>query len=304
MAVRAVTQMQLGMHGEAWDSGAEGLRLAEELGHASAAGVLTVVLAHLAAIEGDDERCRRLLSDAREHGVPPVALRATHALNLADLAAGRPEAVVARADDIAAGLTRMDARNGLPDLVESAVRTGRPERAQEPCDWYVDWATHIGRSWAAATAQRCRALLSEDPEPHYAAAVRLHRDGDEMPFERARTELLYGEWLRRRQRRVDARVQLRSALEIFERLGARPWVERAREELRATGESRTPASQPRLTPQERQVVRLAATGLTNRDIGAQLYLSPRTVGYHLSNAYAKLGVTSRLELAYLPGLAG
>ncbi|MDA3649642.1 LuxR family transcriptional regulator [Saccharopolyspora indica] len=304
VAVLALTQMQLGMHGEAWTSGTEGLRLAEELGHASATGVLTVVLAHLAAIEGDDERCRSLLSEARKHGVPPVALRATRALNLADLAAGRPEAVVARADDIAAGLTRMDARNGLPDLVEAAVRTGRPERAQEPCDWYVDWATHIGRPWAAAIAQRCRALLSEDPEPHYAAAVRLHRDGDEVPFERARTELLYGEWLRRRQRRVDARVQLRSALESFERLSARPWAERAREELRATGESRPPTEQPRLTPQERQVVRLAATGLTNRDIGAQLFLSPRTVGYHLSNAYAKLGVTSRLELAHLPGLAG
>ncbi|MEU4510359.1 LuxR C-terminal-related transcriptional regulator [Nonomuraea wenchangensis] len=120
----------------------------------------------------------------------------------------------------------------------------------------------------------------------------------------ARTELLYGEWLRRQHRRTDARARLRSALDGFERLGARPWADRAATELRATGESLTSRADDhdplsRLTPQELQVVRLAATGLSNRDIGTQLFLSPRTVGYHLYNAYPKLGITSRGEL---PGL--
>ncbi|MEU6264058.1 helix-turn-helix transcriptional regulator [Saccharopolyspora shandongensis] len=157
-----------------------------------------------------------------------------------------------------------------------------------------------------AVALRCRALLGEGDaaERQYAAAVHLHRERDELPFERARTELLYGEWLRRRHRRSDARPHLRSALDTFDRLGTRPWAERARDELRASGEGRGASADPaaHLTPQERQVTRLAATGLTNRDIAARLFLSPRTVGCHLSNAYPKLGVASRLELARLPGL--
>lgn len=113
----------------------------------------------------------------------------------------------------------------------------------------------------------------------------------------------YGEWLRRVRRRADARTQLRAALDVFDRLGARPWAERARGELRAAGESRTATRSPdlldQLTAQELQVVRLASAGLSNRAIGAQLFLSPRTVGYHLYKAYPKLGVTTRAELARL-----
>ncbi|MGH3622241.1 MAG: helix-turn-helix transcriptional regulator [Sciscionella sp.] len=149
-------------------------------------------------------------------------------------------------------------------------------------------------------------MLADDSsaQQDYAQAVRLHQEDGGRPFERARTELLYGEWLRRARNQTDARQQLRSACEIFERLGAAPWTDRARTELRATGERR-PAQDPvsdllnRLTPQELQVVRLAAKGLSNRDIGAQMFLSPRTVGYHLYKAYPKLGVTSRSELAAL-----
>jgi DNA-binding NarL/FixJ family response regulator len=119
---------------------------------------------------------------------------------------------------------------------------------------------------------------------------------------RARTELLYGEWLRRVRRRSDSREPLRAALGLFDRIGARSWAERARAELRATGQSvamAEPAGQNQLTPQELQVVRLAATGLSNRDIGAQLFISPRTVGYHLYKAFPKLGVAGRHELAAL-----
>ncbi|TDD53959.1 helix-turn-helix transcriptional regulator [Saccharopolyspora elongata] len=306
LALSAMANLQLGDLQEVRNSSGEGLRLAEEMGQTEVASTLAVVLAHLAALEGDDVRCRELLDVALRDGAPAAAIRATRALALADLAAGRPESVLDRADDIAAGLTRMDARNGLPELIEAAARVGQPERAQGPCDWYSDWAANLGRPWAEAVALRCRALLSEGDvaERQYAAAVHLHREGDELPFERARTELLYGEWLRRRHRRTDSRPHLRSALDTFDRLGTRPWAERARDELRASGESRGASADPaaRLTPQERQVARLAATGLTNRDIAARLFLSPRTVGYHLSNAYPKLGVASRLELARLPGL--
>ncbi|MBN6058456.1 AAA family ATPase, partial [Nonomuraea sp. RK-328] len=137
------------------------------------------------------------------------------------------------------------------------------------------WAEAGDRPWATAVALRCRVLLSpaEQAGEHYARALRLHLKGG-RPFERARTELLYGEWLRRGRRRADARPPLRSALEIFERLGAAPWAERARAELRATGES-VPAARPastdalaRLTSQELQIARLAAAGLSNRDIAA------------------------------------
>jgi DNA-binding CsgD family transcriptional regulator len=157
--------------------------------------------------------------------------------------------------------------------------------------------------WARAVAHRCRALV-EGREEDYREAVRLHAQA-RRPFERARTSLLYGEWLRRARRRSEARDSLRSALEDFERLRAVPWAERARAELRAAGDATTGAKATaenvldRLTPQELQVVRLAADGNSSREIAAQLFLSRRTVEHHLYKAYPKLGVGSRRELARL-----
>ncbi|MGW1239275.1 LuxR C-terminal-related transcriptional regulator [Streptomyces bobili] len=125
-------------------------------------------------------------------------------------------------------------------------------------------------------------------------------------FDRARTALLYGEWLRRTRRKSEARAQLRDAFETFRRHGAAPWAERARAELDATGEvlprTETVGALAVLTPQEQKIIRLAARGLSNRDIAAQLFLSPRTVGYHLYKAFPKLGVSARTELAALEGL--
>ena len=155
---------------------------------------------------------------------------------------------------------------------------------------------------------RCRGLLADGPDAdgHFEDALTLHGAGG-RPFDAARTGLLYGEALRRRRRRAEARSHLRTALEAFERLGAAPWAERARAELRASGETarkRDPSSRAQLTPQELQIARFVGQGATNREIAAQLFLSPRTVDHHLRNVFAKLGISSRAELIRLPDLDG
>ncbi|MCY0917396.1 LuxR C-terminal-related transcriptional regulator [Streptomyces sp. H27-G5] len=192
----------------------------------------------------------------------------------------------------------------LADLVEAAGRAGRPERAKEPARLLGEWATALGQPALSALARRCQALTGPDStaEEHFTAALALHENGSD--YDRARTALLYGEWLRRLRRQIDARDQLRAALEAFERLGARPWAGRARAELGAAGgetglTTREDGPISLLSPQEREVVRLAAAGASNREIAAQLFLSPRTVGHHLYRAFPKLGVGSRTELAAL-----
>jgi DNA-binding CsgD family transcriptional regulator len=154
-----------------------------------------------------------------------------------------------------------------------------------------------------AQLARCRGLLGPDEAApaHFEAALALH-DGHGHPFDLARTELAYGEALRRARRRGEARPRLRRALELFQRLGAAPWAERAGAELRATGETarkRDPSTLSQLTPQELQIVQLVGEGGTNREIGAQLFLSRRTIDYHLRNVFVKLGVSSRAELIRL-----
>jgi DNA-binding CsgD family transcriptional regulator len=152
--------------------------------------------------------------------------------------------------------------------------------------------------YAAGQAARCGGILaSDDFDPHFLRAIALHEQSH-AAFQQGRTHLCYGERLRRARRRRDARAQLRAAIEIFDRLGARPWADRARAELRATGEpvperGQTPA---RLTPQELQIALLVAEGRTNAEIGRAIFLSTRTVEFHLSRAYRKLGVATRTEL--------
>jgi len=127
------------------------------------------------------------------------------------------------------------------------------------------------------------------------------------PFLQARTELLYGEWLRRKRKRREARHHLRRAAELFRQVGAPPWAERAEGELRATGETarrRDPSTLDELTPQELQIAGLVADGMTNRQIAAQLFLSPRTIDYHLRKIFTKLGITSRSELIRLSLVEG
>ncbi|MGW0589956.1 AAA family ATPase [Streptosporangium sp. NPDC002607] len=288
-------------YGEARAALDAGLRLAVDLGHEHRVSHLMCSLGWVLAHQGDVERCRATAEEgiarADGQGQALAAAIGRWALGLLELGLGRPDAALRQLEAISlTGIAVLSAA----DQVEAAVRAGRPERAKEPLARYLAWARHVRQPSPDAIALRCRALVEGD-EAHFAYAVRCHEAAGQ-PYEQARTRLAYGEWLRRARRRADARSQLRGALEIFDRLGAEPWAERARAELRATGD--VPAA-PRkaddplsvLTPRERQIVRLAANGASNRDIAAQLFLSPRTVGYHLYKAFPKLGITSRSQLA-------
>jgi DNA-binding CsgD family transcriptional regulator len=188
----------------------------------------------------------------------------------------------------------------LPELVEAATRVNRPEIAAAALARLEERTCAAGTDWALGVLARARALMSEGER-----ADALYRDAIErlertrIRIELARTRLLYGEWLRRGDRRVDAREQLRAAHDTFDGAGAEAFAERARRELAATGETvprRTPGTRDALTPQEAQIARLAAEGQTNPEIGAQLFISPRTVEYHLRKVFTKLGVSSRREL--------
>ncbi|GAA3141427.1 LuxR family transcriptional regulator [Planomonospora alba] len=297
----AGVQVQAGRHRDAEACVAEAVQLARDTGMHQRVARLHAVLARVAAIEGDEERCLRLAGDPTDAG----GVTGLVALCLLDLGMGRYERVLERLEAAARGplrhLTVLVTAGA--EQVEAAVRLNRPDRAKEPLHRLEAWARAGGQPWAEAVSARCRALLSDD-EDDYLRALAAHRRAN-RPFEQARTELAYGEWLRRARRRSDARAPLRAALRTFERLRAAPWRARAEAELKATGESvvvaRPTAADPleRLTPQELQVVRLAMDGGTSREIAAHLFLSPRTVEHHLYRAYRKLGIRSRRELTRL-----
>ena len=188
----------------------------------------------------------------------------------------------------------------LAELIEAGVRSGATDANPAALDRLSERTQASGTDWALGILARSRALLSEGDgaDALYREAIeRLERT--RIRVELARARLLYGEWLRREQRRVDAREQLRAAHEMFSAMGAEGFAERARVELLATGETvrkRTVETRDELTAQEAQIARLARDGRTNPEIGAQLYISPRTVEWHLRNVFTKLGIRSRREL--------
>jgi DNA-binding CsgD family transcriptional regulator len=193
------------------------------------------------------------------------------------------------------------ARWGLVDLIEAAARTEDVDLAQDALDRLVRQTAAVATDWALGIEARSRALVStgEAAEELYRAAIHaLERTG--VRVELARARLLYGEWLRRERRRIDARAQLRAAHELFSEFGMEAFAERARAELSATGEhtrKRTFETRDDLTPQESNISRLVADGATNREIAAQLFISSSTVDYHLQKVFRKLGVRSRTQLA-------
>ena len=188
----------------------------------------------------------------------------------------------------------------LPELIEASIRCGQPEPAAAALERLAVATTAAGTDWALGIEARCRALLSEGD-----AAEHLYREAVErlgrtrLRPELARAHLLYGEWLRREGRRVEAREQLRTAHELLAAIGMAAFAERARRELLATGErvrKRTVETRDELTAQEEQIARLARDGLSNPEIGARLFLSPRTVEWHLRKVFSKLGINSRIGL--------
>ena len=193
----------------------------------------------------------------------------------------------------------------IGDVVEAAASTGAIDGLAPLIADAERQAEAGGSVRAKLVCRRAKALLAsgEAAEALFQAAVAT-QGADEWPFELARARLSYGEWLRRHRRIVAARPVLRAALDTFSQLGARSWAARARNELRAAGvplEVRPSAAVEELTPQQRQIAQLAARGLTNREIAARLFLSPRTVGFHLYNVFPKLQVTTRAQLVRVLG---
>ncbi|MBL1075453.1 AAA family ATPase [Nocardia sp. 2] len=283
----------------------EGRRMGESIDQPIRIVHAAANLALIAAIAGDEQRCLELVETTRAN---PRAAAVHHglldwAVAQLDMACGRH----------VSALDRLEALDRTPlyrhgqwvlahaDRVEAAVRANQPGRAATALAELRVWASALQAPWAEALLLRCLGLLHNDPAA-FTRALELHaRQG--RWFDRARTGLLFGEWLRRERRTAEARAELRDALEAFERLGAHAWADRARHELRAAGEGAVPQVNPcmaeLLTPQELQVTRLAASGATNKEIAARLFLSPKTVGHHLSRAFRKLGVSSRVDLARL-----
>ena len=292
-------------------SAGEGLRLARETGNDTSACRHLATLAHVAALRGDEDACRghaaEALDRAAARGLGLPATLAGYALALLDLGLGRPAEALARLQRLLAAApgagSPFFAVYTVPDLVEAAVRDGRPEVAAAPLAAFEQLATLAGTPEQQAQLARCRGLLGPDEAApaHFEAALALH-DGHGHPFDLARTELAYGEALRRARRRGEARTHLRGALETFQRMGAAPWAERASAELRATGETarrRDPSTLASSPPRSCRSSAWWAEGGTNREIGAQLFLSRRTIDYHLRNVFVKLGVSSRAELIRL-----
>ena len=310
-ALQLVAHVELleGRFALAGTDAAEGLALAQETGADAVAAQCRALLAWRAAVRGAEEEARELATAALVWaGAQPrrlAAESAQRALALADLGAGRFDAGLDRLLTLhAPGAHPARRLLGVGDLVEAAVRAGRAEAVEEPLAALTAWTAATGSAWGAAIVAGAAVQLATDAETAeaaYATATAAH-DRAELPFDRGRLELRLGEHLRRAQQRVDARRHLRLALDWFAQTGAAPWEQRAAAELRATGETarrRDASTLDELTAQELQIARLVAGGATNRDVAGRLFLSPRTVEYHLRKVFQKVGVTSRTQLAGL-----
>lgn len=272
---------------------------------------LGYVLSTLGLIEaglGLDQGAREHVALARRNApsdVGSVAVYTGAALGLLALGDGDAAAAARELERTAetverAGLTEPATVSWQPDLVEAYTRLGRIDEARRALATLSEQAHRTGGRWARAVTCRCRGLIDEDIDRHFGEALALH-EGIPMPFERARTELCFGQRLRRAGRRTEARAQLERALSAFEDLGAEPWARQAREEIAASGARLRPrrAGRPEegLSPRELQVATAVAGGLTNREAAARLFLSEKTIERHLGSVYRKLGLRSRTELA-------
>jgi DNA-binding CsgD family transcriptional regulator/tetratricopeptide (TPR) repeat protein len=302
----------IGDLGAAISATEESRRLARETSQTIMYALMTATAAKLAALRGDHDEALRLAEEAEAIGLPvgarPVLATAMMARGLVALGAGRFEEAfghLRRLHDPADPAFQIALRlTTLGDLVDAAMHSGRVESAARVVAEPEDVAKLTPAPVLHAELRLARALLADDEQAEVLFEAALRADLATWPLIRARTQLAYGEWLRRHRRSVESRDHLRAARDMCDALGAIPWGERARRELRAAGETsrrRAPDARDQLTPHELQIVQLAAEGLTNREIGQRLYLSHRTVSSHLHRIFPKLGVVSRFELRGVVG---
>ncbi|MGC0319127.1 ATP-binding protein [Kitasatospora acidiphila] len=307
----ALALFESGAWSAARSTAQEAYRIAVEVGSDNVVAGSPILQGTLLALHGDASGARGLVETAVA-GVdlscsPSLFVRSCHALGLAafvegdHLAAYRHLRAVFSRDFHPAPVHYHASYYYLGDLAAAAVRAGHEDDARAVLGVAVRALGELRSARLEVVVNRARALLSgpDEAEQHFRAAL-ADPAGDLWPFERALVRLEFGEWLRRHRRVTEARTELSAALGVFERLDARPWTERAVSELRAAGvptaRTESVSRTADLTPQQLEIARAAATGLTNREIGAKLLLSPRTVGFHLHRIFPKLGITTRTQL--------
>jgi DNA-binding CsgD family transcriptional regulator len=311
LTILAGVLMSQGQFDDAQEAYAESRALGEATGAPGSPNIVSFLELALLCWRGREQEARdlaaRIAADVqRQEGEgrqiyhPPSYYLVVLELGLGRYRQAYDHALPAFRDDRAAVGTRV-----LPDLIEAAARCDELLAAQQALNRLEERAQAGGARMGLGRLARCQALLAGDAaEPYYREAIDVLQPTTVLP-DLARTHLLYGEWLRRQRRRRDARLQLRTAYDMFTQMGAEAFAARASAELAATGEKprqRSPETSQTLTPQEAQVARLVVQGGTNREIAAELFLSPATVDYHLRKVYQKLGITSRTQLINkLPG---
>ena len=308
LTLQAFVEYKRGFWDQAYATAHEAMQLARSTGRTNDLTMALSVAARVEAGRGQADVCVLHIAEAAAQaaaaGARAFDAQVEAVTGLLELALGNLDLAVPpleRTRDLCMelGLLELTRWEWAPELCEAYVRLGRPaqaERIAELLDWHAD---RTGRPIARALAARCRGLLAPDDafEREFAAALSWHAQAC-RPFELARTQLCFGERLRRAKRRAMAREQLQAARTIFISLGATPWEERCRAEIAASGLRLAPADRSAadlLTPQELQVALAVAVGATNREAASRLYIAPKTVEYHLRHIYDKLG-TSRKEL--------
>ena len=310
LALFSEFELRRGKIAAAYAAATESVQLAAETGQAALSSFSLVILGRAEAILGHDEDCRAHvaagLDFSRRIGLVVIEIYAAAVLGLLELSRGHADRAAVHLDECArlekqysTGILLPTITQWAADLVEAHIRSGAMTDAERSLAMLGDVARRTGLKWANAGAARCRGMLAGEDryEREFQTALAVY--GEEMAFERARTLLALGMRRRRSRRRADARAALHEAVAYFERGGAEPWAGQARAELRATGvmpPRDNAVGLPSLTPQELQVALIVAHGSTNREAAAALFLSPKTVEFHLGNAYRKLGVRSRAEL--------
>lgn len=307
LTVLADTQLRTGRWDDAYALASEGAALAAEIGQPVLRAYAISTSARIEAARGRDAECaehaRQFRGLVEGRGAELVSPYIDSALGLLDLGNGKNSEAAARLNDLqqrvaASGLREPTVLQHQPDLIEACLAADDRSGAQAALDDLMEQVGPAPSVWGLAVSARCRGLVEAD-EDAYLEALRHHERLPD-PFAKARTELAYGRFLRRRRKRGAARRPLTAARQVFERLCADPWIALAERELRAAG-FETPTRRGRepvaLTERETQVAVLVAKGHTNREVAAALFLSDKTVEYHLNHIYAKLRVRSRVELA-------